>query len=153
MDWLSGGALWLIAAALLGIAELLIPGVFLVFVALAAAVTGILTLLFPELNVAGQLIVFAAWSVVIVLIGKRWYGNADEPSDDPRLNDRIARLIGETVIVTQAIENGVGRVRVGDGEWSARGPDTPAGSHMRITGQRDGELTVEPLSSSQNGNA
>ncbi|MBR0551631.1 NfeD family protein [Stakelama marina] len=146
MDWLPGaGALWLIAAALLGIAELLIPGVFLVFVALAAGITGVLTLLFPELGLPGQLISFGAWSVVAVLIGRRWYGNDDGPSADPRLNDRIARLIGEHVTVTHAIEGGYGRVRVGDGEWPARGPDVPVGTRVCVSGASEGILIVEPI--------
>ena len=66
------GFIWLILAALLAITELMIPGVYLTFVALGAAATGVLALLFPELGTIGQLVSFAAWSTVAVLIGKRW---------------------------------------------------------------------------------
>ncbi|MCD2325345.1 NfeD family protein [Sphingomonas sp. IC-56] len=146
MDWIESPAvLWLIAGVLLATAELLIPGVYLVFFALAAAITGAIALLFPELSLGGQLAGFAAWSLAVVLIGKRWYRDFPVATSDPLLNDRVARLIGETVTVVQAIEDGQGRVRVGDGEWIAHGPDQPAGARVRITGASGGSLTVEPV--------
>lgn len=146
MDWAQNAAvLWLIGDVLLATAELLIPGVYLVFFALAAAITGAIALLFPELSLGGQLIGFAAWSLATVLIGKRWYRDFPVETSDPLLNDRVARLIGDTVTVVQAIEGGEGRVRVGDGEWIAHGPDQPAGARVRITGATGGSLTVEPV--------
>lgn len=146
MDWIESPAvLWLIAGVLLATAELLIPGVYLVFFALAAAITGAIALLFPELSLGGQLAGFAAWSLAVVLIGKRWYRDFPVATSDPLLNDRVARLIGETVTVVQAIEGGQGRVRVGDGEWIAQGPDQPAGARVRITGAAGSSLTVEPV--------
>lgn len=139
------GAWWIAAAAALALAELAIPGVFLVFLAVAAGITGLLSLLFPDLGLPGQLISFAAWAVVAVLIGKRWYREFPVDSADPMLNDRVARLIGDTVTVVQAIEGGSGRVRVGDGEWTAYGPDSPVGARMRVAGGDRGALKVEPI--------
>ena len=146
MDWMNhAGVWWLIGAVILAAAELMIPGVFLVFVAMAMAVTGAITLLFPDLSIGGQLAGFAAWSLVTVYIGKRWYNQYPVPTSDPLLNDRIARLIGETVTVVQAIVGGEGKVRVGDGEWLARGPDAPVGSRVRVTGADGATLLVEPI--------
>jgi membrane protein implicated in regulation of membrane protease activity len=146
MDWAQSGAvLWLIAAVALAAAELLLPGVYLVFFAVAAAATGAVALLFPELSLGGQLLGFAVWSLVAVLIGRRWYRDFPVPSADPLLNDRVARLIGETVTVCEAIEGGRGRVRVGDGEWPAQGADQPVGARVRIAGAKGGTLVVEPL--------
>jgi inner membrane protein len=136
---------WLVAAVVLGGAELLVPGVFLVFLAAAAAVTGAFLLLFPELPIAAQLLSFAAWSAIAVWLGRKYYRENPVASADPLLNDRVARLLGQTVTVVQAIENGTGRVRVGDGEWLAHGPDLPAGARARITGGNGAALTVEPL--------
>jgi hypothetical protein len=141
------GGWWLIAAVLLGGAELIVPGVFLVFLAVAAAITGVFLLLFPDLPVAAQLLSFAAWSSITVWLGRRYYRDNPVDSADPLLNDRIARLVGETVIVAQAIEGGRGRVRVADGEWPARGPDAATGARVRVTGGQSGTLTVEPITS------
>jgi inner membrane protein len=136
---------WLVAAVLLGGAELLVPGVFLVFLAVAAAITGAFLLLFPELPVAAQLLSFAAWAAIAVWLGRKHYRENPVASSDPLLNDRVARLLGQTVTVVQAIDGGTGRVRVGDSEWLAHGPDLPAGARVRITGGTSGALTVEPL--------
>ena len=136
-------AWWLIAALALGLAELLVPGVFLVFVGIAAAITGA-ALLVLDLPLAAQLASFGVWSVVTVLIGRRWY--ADYPvAADAHLNDRTARMIGEVVRVEEAIVGGRGRVRVGDGSWPARGADAPAGEAVRITAVDGGTVVVEPV--------
>jgi inner membrane protein len=66
-------------------------------------------------------------------------------SDDPMLNDRGARLAGEIVTVVQAIQDGSGRVKVGDSEWNARGPDAPVGSRVRVTGAQGAVLDVEAI--------
>jgi len=45
----------------------------------------------------------------------------------------------------QTVDGGSGRVRVGDSEWIARGPDTPVGTRMRIIGNDGAILLVEPI--------
>ncbi|RIA45869.1 hypothetical protein DFR49_0397 [Hephaestia caeni] len=145
----EAGWLWLILAVGLGIAELLAPGVFLIFLAIAAAITGVATLVLADLSPVAQLVSFGVWTAVAVLIGRRWYRDYPVESADPLLNDRAARLIGDIVVVTDAIENGAGRVRVGDGTWPAHGPDVPVGAHVRITGIDSGALLIEPEAASR----
>lgn len=142
MDEVGPAGLWLIVALALGIAELVVPGVFLIFLAIAAAATAALAFVLPDLAVAGQLVAFGIWSVVTVTIGRRWYRDYPVEGGDPMLNDRAARLIGETVTVTQPIVGGAGRVRVGDGEWPARGPDLPAGAVAQIARVDGGVIEV-----------
>ncbi|NIJ17177.1 hypothetical protein FHS54_002166 [Sphingobium vermicomposti] len=145
MDWL--GMLddhwgWLVFAALLGVAEVMIPGVFLIWVALAAAVTGLIALAVP-LSVPVQFLIFAGLCLIAVWGGRRWYAANPVNSQDPLLNDRTARLIGEVITVVEAIDNGRGRVKVGDSVWSCRGPDAPAGSRVRVIGADASVLQVE----------
>src|SRR4051812_15919288 len=121
------GLSWLILAAVLALAELLAPGIFLVFVAAGAPVTGVVTLIIPEFALAFQVAVFVVATSAAVALGRRWYLRNPVASADPLLNDRVARLIGEVVTVVEPIEAGKGRVRVGDGEWLAHGPDAPLG--------------------------
>jgi inner membrane protein len=139
------GLSWLILAAVLAITELLVPGIFLVFVAAGAAVTGVVTLIIPDFALTFQVMVFVVASSAAVALGRRWYINNPVPSADPLLNDRVARLIGEVVTVVEPISAGKGKVRVGDGEWLASGPDAPAGTHVRIVGAVGTSLTVEPV--------
>jgi len=142
--WLaSPGLLWLIAAAALGAAELAIPGVFLVFLALAAAITGVATLVLSDLPPIAQFGSFVAWTAASVMIGKRWYRDYPVETSDPLLNDRAARLVGQSATVEVAIVGGVGRVQIGDGSWPARGPDAAEGAAVRIVAIEGGVVVVE----------
>ena len=53
---------WLTAAAILAIAEMIVPGVFLIWIGFAALVTGVLALLLP-IGVAAQWLIFAVATV------------------------------------------------------------------------------------------
>lgn len=135
---------WLTLAAILGAAEMVAPGFFLIWLALAAAGVGTLAFLLP-VSIPMQVGLFAIASILAVYAGKRFLKENPIVSDDPKLNDRGARLTGEIVTVVQAIENGQGRVRVGDSEWNARGPDAAIGVHVRVTGAEGTVLLVEAL--------
>jgi membrane protein implicated in regulation of membrane protease activity len=134
---------WLIAAALLAITELAVPGVFLVWIAGAALLTGLATIL-TGIGLPAQFVLFGVSAIAMVVLGRQAYARMDHRTDDPLLNDRGARLIGQTVTVVAAIENGEGRVKVGDGVWSARGADAPEGARVRVTGIQGGYLLVAP---------
>jgi membrane protein implicated in regulation of membrane protease activity len=136
---------WVGAGALLGILEILLPGVFLIWIAIAAWVTAIIVALAP-MALAWQLVIFVLLAFVTVFAGRIYYARNPVESTDPNLNARAARLIGQIVTVDSAIENGKGRVRVGDGVWNARGPDAPSGASVRIVAADGTLLTVEPAS-------
>lgn len=145
MDWMSHlGLAWLLLAAVLALVELAVPGVFVVFIAIAAAITGVTQLLFPALGLTGDLISFGAWSIVSVAIGRRWYGNEHNPSHDPLLNDRAGRMIGQTVTILEWAGDS-GRARVGDGVWPARGNGLSIGMSARIDAVDSGTLVLVPL--------
>jgi inner membrane protein len=138
-------AAWLGLAVALGIAELLIPGVFLVFLAVAAAITGVALFALPELPLAAQFGAFAVWSAVAVGVGRRWYRDYPVETSDPLLNDRAARMLGEIVTVEEAIADGRGRVRVGDGTWPARGEDAEVGARVRVIRVEGAMVVVEAV--------
>ncbi|MGF1550050.1 MAG: NfeD family protein [Sphingomonadaceae bacterium] len=133
---------WLIGALLLAILELFVPGVFLVWIAAAAALTGVVALTGVPITV--QFALFALFSLLCVYFGKRVYDRNPVASADPFLNDRAARLVGETVLVIDPIEHGRGRVKVGDSVWPARGPDMATGVAARVVAVEQGCLVVEP---------
>lgn len=133
---------WLVFATLLGIAEVLLPGVFLIWIAIAAALTGLAALALP-IALPFQFLLFAGLSIAAVWGGRRWYADNPVASTDPQLNDRSARLIGQTVIVIDPILGGEGRVKVADGVWTATGPDTPVGARVRVIAVDGTILLVE----------
>ncbi len=142
----NAGIIWLILAVLLGGAELAVPGVFLVFLAVAAALTGVAVLALPALPIAAQLVSFAVWSGVTVAIGQRWYRDYPVATSNPLLNDRAAQLVGSVVTVDEPIVAGRGRVQVGDGVWPARGPDAASGERLRVIAVDNGVLVLEAIS-------
>jgi membrane protein implicated in regulation of membrane protease activity len=143
---------WLVGAALLAATELVIPGVFLAWIAAAALLTALLTFA-TGFGLPAQLVMFGIASLAMVLLGRRAYGRMSQATADPLLNDRGARLVGRTVTVVVAIEGGEGRVKVGDSIWAARGPDAPEGARVRITGTSGSCLLVAPQASLQDLNS
>lgn len=147
MDWLSGIEahwVWLTLGLLLATFEMLVPGVYLIWLAVAAFVTGALTYgLEPGMPL--QVIIFAFASLIAVFSARRILKDKPIESADPLLNKRGARLVGEIARVTEAIENGQGRAHHGDSEWIVRGADAAAGEKVRIIGSEGAELLVEPI--------
>lgn len=132
--------MWLIIAIILLVLELILPGTFLVWLGLAAGAVGlsVWTWLLP---IPAQLGLFAAYSVLAILLGRRL--QRKKAGEDAVLNQGPAALVGERVVVSQAITNGKGRVAVGDTSWIARGPDLPEGTAVTITGHEGSQLIVE----------
>jgi membrane protein implicated in regulation of membrane protease activity len=147
MDWLNSldphwG--WLALGLLLAAAEIAVPGVFLIWLAGAALITGLVSWVVP-LAMPVQVVLFAALAIMSVFAGRGWLRANPVVPADPLMNDRGARLVGETVVVTHAIVGGSGRVQQGDGEWLAKGPDAEPGTRMRVSGHDGVVLIVEHL--------
>ena len=136
--------LWLIGGIVLLIAEVIAPGFFLMFVGAAAIATGLLSLLLPVV-VPLQLAIFAILAIIIVRVGgRRAYASKYDYTTDPLLNNRAGRLLGTVVTVVQPVDANGGRVKVGDGEWSARGAPAAIGERVRIVDIEGNCLKVEP---------
>lgn len=136
--------IWLTIGLVLIALEMLMPGVFLLWLGLAAIVTGAIAFVF-DLGPAFQVANFVFLSLIAVYSAKRVLRDKPIESSDPLLNKRGGRLTGETAIVTEAIDGGTGRIHVGDSDWIARGPDMAVGERVRITGSDGAILLVEPL--------
>ena len=146
MDWLFGDFHWwhwLIIALVLIILEIFSPAAFFMWMGFAAAITGLVTLIFPGLSWEIQFIIFAGLSVVSITAAKLWFGKNPIQTEQPLLNERGQELIGNTYRVEKAIENGVGRIRVGESTWKATGPDAPEGARVKVVGARAAVLEVE----------
>lgn len=141
---LEGWHIWLILGLVLGIAELLAPGAYLMFLGAAAFITGLIVGL---LGISGgiEFAIFGILAVVSAYIGWIIYRRSPGISSDPMLNDRGARLVGQIVRVVEPVTSTGGRAKVGDGEWPARGPDMPVGTTARIVSVENGMLYLETV--------
>ncbi|MBF0188782.1 MAG: NfeD family protein [Magnetococcales bacterium] len=149
-DWISPVTFWHweSLAVLLIIMELLAPAFFFLWLGIAAALTGLLLFLFPDLSLTGQALFFAIASVLSMTFSRTILKKNLTPSDRPTLNQRGQHYVGKHYTLEQAIENGTGRVRVGDTLWRVEGKDLPAGTTVRVVGVEGASLQVEELSES-----
>jgi inner membrane protein len=127
---------------LLGIAEMLVPGVFLIWIGAAAVLTGVLALLLP-IGAIPQFLIFAVASVAAIYAGRKYLSHNPIVSADPMLNDKSARLVGSIVTAVEPVDALQGRVKVGDGVWSARGVDAAVGDRLRVVSADGTVLVVE----------
>lgn len=137
---------WWIVAAVLLIGELFLPGVFLIWLAAAAALTGIIDFLF-NLDWRMEVVVFAVLSVALVLVSWRFVRSGRRDAvGGMHLNRRHESYVGRSVPLEQAIINGQGKVRIEDALWDVDGPDLPKGAMVKITGVKDARLIVSRVS-------
>lgn len=136
---------WWILAAVLAAAETLLPGAVAIWFAVSAALVGALLLLVP-VPWPLQLVLFGVLGAVAVYLWRRYDRSGQESSPLPNLNQRSAQYVGQICVLTEAIAQGYGKARVGDGVWKVRGPDLPAGAKVRVVSAEGALLVVEPAS-------
>jgi membrane protein implicated in regulation of membrane protease activity len=142
---------WAIGALLTAIAELHCPGCYLIWIAAGAAITALASLAF-DLSLSSQISIFAASCIATCVCGYFIYRRfaisnlekAFQVKTFP-LNQRDLTLIGTRGVIAEAIENGHGKVKLGDSVWLAEGPDLKEGTPVVVTGVRGTIVTVSPL--------
>lgn len=133
---------WLVLGFGLLVAEMLISGFFSLWLGLAAFATSAVVWLAPSLHWQSQVGVFAVAAAIAVTL---WFKFRVAQAPDNQLNQRTAGLMGQHYTLTEAISNGVGRAKVGDGAWRVTGPALPAGSIVRVVAVDGATLKVEPV--------
>jgi membrane protein implicated in regulation of membrane protease activity len=129
-------------------AEILLPGVFLLWIGIAALIVGAASLALWNFGFwvwELQVVVFLALSLASAVAGRRIMAGREAQTDQPLLNRRGEQLVGRTATLCEPIREGYGRVRLGDTMWRVTGPDMPVGSRVRVVAVRDLELVVEPV--------
>ena len=135
---------WIVALVLIG-AEVLLPGYFLLWIGIGAAATGLLVLVAP-LPMLAQAIAF----VVLAFLSCAIYWYQVRPrmrrtdQSESRLNRRGEQNIGRQYVLAEAIVNGRGKARVGDGLWLVSGPDLPVGTTVEVVAVDGNTLRVKP---------
>ena len=136
---------WIIGLALL-ILEIILPGVFMLWFGIAAIIVGTISLTLGESALwpwQAQVIAFAVLSLISAIIGRKYFYSTRPDTDQPNLNARGAQMIGRFSILSDPLENGTGRVKLGDTIWRVVGPDLPAGSRVKVVDIEAGTLRVE----------
>lgn len=135
---------WLIAGLVLVGLETLTPGIFLVWLGVAALMTGGLGYGF-ELSWQTSLVAFAVFAILSVLAGRSLMRGTQATGEiAARLNRRGDLLVGRVFPLDGAMAAGEGRIRLDDSVWRVTGPDAPAGSRVRIVRIEGATLIAEP---------
>jgi membrane protein implicated in regulation of membrane protease activity len=135
------GWAWLVLAAILFALDVLAPGFYVIWFAIAAGVVGVIVFAVP-MSTEWQILVFCAVSVASLMIGRALFsGRRAVESDKPLLNQRARQLIGRTFVLATPIHSGRGRIAAGDGMWIVKGPDLPAGVEVLVI-DTDGTLLI-----------
>jgi inner membrane protein len=133
---------WWIAAAALAAIETFMPGAVAIWFAVSAFVVGAVLLVVP-VPWQLQLVLFGALGVLAIFLWRRFRPENNESTDQPMLNQRGVKHVGQVFQLFEAVKDGTGKIRVGDGVWLVRGPDTPVGASVRVIGVEGAVLKVE----------
>ncbi|MFV3307121.1 NfeD family protein [Pseudomonas sp. NY15181] len=136
-DWLGLGILLLIL-------EVFGAGGYLLWIGIAAAITGVIAFLIPGLDWTWQFLLFGVLAILTAVFWWRHQRSAKHAGGSPGLNRRGSELVGRQFALHDAIVGGRGKIRVGDSVWLVSGPELPAGAQVRVTGQDGVLLLVEP---------
>lgn len=137
---------WMVLGFVLLAAEIVLPGVFLLWIGIAAIMVGALSLQFWGYffwSWQVQVLVFLVLAVASAYFGRKIMQAAETESDEPLLNQRGEQLVGRTATLHEPISEGYGRIRLDDTTWRVSGPDLPAGTRVRIVAAKAGNLEVE----------
>jgi len=141
---------WMVLGFILLVLEIIAPGVFMLWIGIAALIIGAVSLLIWDASFWTwqiQVLAFLMLSLVSAYVGKKLVGGRHDPTDQPLLNRRGEQMIGKMATLSEPIKNGRGRIKLGDTPSRVSGPDLPAGTQVRVTGAADTdlELTVEAV--------
>lgn len=145
MEQIALHYLWWIVALILIAIEVVLPGYFMLWIGIAAGITGVVVLAMPGLSVLAQAVTFVVLAFVSCAV--YWYAvrprlMRDEPGD-ALLNRRGAQKVGQRYVLSEPIVHGRGKARVGDGMWLVSAPDLPAGSTVEVVGVDGTTLVVK----------
>ena len=133
---------WLIFGFILMALEVAAPGVFLFWLGLASLLVGLVSFVVHP-SWQAQLVMFAVFAAAAVPVWRRVALGARKTDDSNAfLNRRAEALVGRVFTLEKPIVDGAGTVRVDDTVWRVAGPDTPAGSRVRVVHADGANLTV-----------
>ncbi|CAH0534148.1 Inner membrane protein YbbJ [Vibrio stylophorae] len=109
---------WLAFGLVLLLVELIGAAGYLLWLGLAALLTGLIMLIAPELAWQLQWVTFAVLSLLSTILWWRYQHNKDKEDDSGRsLNQKMMQLVGRRFRLEEDIDQR-GRVKLGDTTWS-----------------------------------
>jgi membrane protein implicated in regulation of membrane protease activity len=147
LNWISENAdwVWWSVGGILLVGEVAVPGVYLLWIGMGAALTGVLAWFVPDMGFLTQVMSFSVFAAVFVFVAHRFFYLDPDGDLEEKVNQGAIRHVGKTYVVVNAIENGRGHISVGDTRWLAEGPDVPIGAKVRVEAIDGTVMKVVPL--------
>ncbi|MEM8797419.1 MAG: NfeD family protein [Pseudomonadota bacterium] len=137
---------WWIIGFLFLIIEIFAPGMFFLWIGLAALIVGTNALFIPMAWQA-QVVLFAVLSIVLAVLGRKLFHNYGKTSEREDLNKASERYVGRSYTLADDLSNGEGRLKIGDTFWLVRATkDYVAGTKVTVTGYDGSVLLIEEAS-------
>lgn len=133
--WLTVWTLWhwLVLGFVLLIAEIMMPGVFLLWWGLAALVTALLQFLLPDFSLVGLAIFYGVLAALLSVLWWRYQHRKDKRDQaKTSLNQRDHAMLGKQGIVQEIAANGIGRGAFGDTTWRIQGERLHVGEPVKV---------------------
>jgi len=143
-----GDSLWWVIGIVLVIGEVVLPGTFLIWFAFAAFGVGLIGVV-VDLSGMNQVVVFGLLSFASLSLGYLMRKRRGDP-EVPAFADRTQAYMGKTYTVVEAIENGQGKIQVGDSVWLAEGEDCPIGGSVKVIDSRGNVLLIDVVPQNEN---
>lgn len=143
-----GDSLWWVIGIVLVIGEVVLPGTFLIWFAFAAFGVGLIGVV-VDLSGMNQVVVFGLLSFASLSLGYLMRKRRGDP-EIPAFADRTQAYMGKTYTVVEAIENGQGKIQVGDSVWLAEGEDCPIGGSVKVIDSRGNVLLIDVVPQNEN---
>lgn len=137
MEWFVNWGVWhwLVLGFILLIAEIAMPGVFLLWWGLAAIVVAGIMKFFPDLPLSSLAVIYAIIAMILSVIWWRYQHGKDQADQSNRaLNQRNHAMIGSRGKVLEIAENGIGRGAFGDTTWRIKGHGLSVNDIIEVTG-------------------
>lgn len=133
---------WWILGILLLVAELVVPGVYMLWFGLAALAVGLLSFA-VDIGWQAQIVAFGVLSVIAVAASRFVARSRPGDGEAPFLNERTIGLVGRSFELADPIVGGSGRIIVDDTLWRVHGPDMPVGTRVRVVRADGAHIVVE----------
>lgn len=134
---------WLALGIVLIILEMLTGGGFLLWIGLSACMVFLLSWCLPSMGFDMELLAFSLGAIVVSVLWWWYLKRNPIQSDLPDLNQRAAQYIGRVFDLDTPMENGRGRIKIGDTVWRVEGEDMSEGTKVRVTSCKGVILIVE----------
>ncbi len=140
-DW----QLWIAVGLAFALAELVLPGIYLLWFGIAGVLTGLSVGFVSYAELDMQFVRFAILAFLSVGIGVALTRRKSDVSVSTHIGTIDEAHIGKTVVLTEALENGVGWAKLSDSLIKVQGPDLPIGTQVTLVEMQGTAFRVEAV--------